>query len=482
MKTLFIKNSCLVVVVLALAGLLGCAAQRHTSKMSSIKSSIVKQGNLDVSSMEKKVYDRNGNLERDADLIDMLELGAVYPLSGNFQNSNKVLESAYVRYTQKEERAKINARGATTGFLDILVGEGSGEYAMASYEKVFIHNIKMMNFLMMGRSDAARVEVLRAINCQRQIREYAEFEAAQINKEKVSVKQKARKKKAANPEIDKQLNELTQKASLSGQQQQAIRNVRSSYENGYTYLLSALIFGLTNEVENARPQLKNASALTGNRYVQQLYRDFQNDPASLTSKNNLFVFAQVGFAPYKENFQLPFYNPVSKTVSNFSLARIHASPNRVNGIDIVGASATLNNRMETLVDLDLLALKQYDEDLPANITKAALRVVSQTLKDKVILDELGKMGGRSLSLFRIQQSALSLVNQVLYKADIRAWNTAPKRVLFFCGNTDASRITVKSTSRSGRISSREIDINPQRLNVVSIRCLDQKLFVNSQAF
>lgn len=464
-----------------LAVLAGCTAQMHTSRMSPVKAAILQKGQFDLGAFEKNIFNHSGAIDSNADLIDMLELGAMYPLVNDYKDSNTVLESAYIKYTRREARAKINARNLTTDFLDILIGEGSGEYEMAPYEKIYIHNIKAMNFLMMGAPDAARVEVQRAINCNRRIKEYAQFKAAQISKEKAFVKQEAQKKEIRNLDMDSQVGQLAKKAGLDGDQQQAIRNIRNSYENGYTYLLSALVFALNKELENARPQLKNADALTANRYFKGLYRKFKTDPASLTSKTNVYVFAQVGFAPYKENFQVPFYNPVSKTVSNFSLAKINTTPTRVAAVDIVDTSSNNNYPMEVMADLDLLALKRYDEDLIANITKATLRVVSQSIKDKVILDETTKKG-KNTTLFKIEQILLSTMNQVLNKTDLRAWNLAPKKVLFYCGIIDTSAITLTVKDTAGQITGHRIDIDPERLNIVSVRCLGQKIFVHHQTF
>jgi hypothetical protein len=145
------------------------------------------------------------------------------------------------------------------------------------------------------------------------------------------------------------------------------------------------------------------------------------------------------------------------------------------------ATTRVNDQMETLVDLDLLALKQYDEDLIANITKATLRVVSQTIKDKAILDETTEHG-KNLSLFRIEQILLSTMNQALYKTDVRAWNLAPKKVLFYCGTIDTSTITLSVTDTTGHAVGRKIDIDPEQLNIISVRCFGQQMFVHHQTF
>ena len=89
---------------------------------------------------------------------------------------------------------------------------------------------------------------------------------------------------------------------------------------------------------------------------------------------------------------------------------------------------------------------------------------------------------KNTALFQIEQILLSGMNQVLYKTDIRAWNLAPKRVLFYCGTFGTSPITLTVRSTTGQTAERKVDIDPERLNIVSVRCLGQKMFVNHQTF
>ncbi len=319
----------LILLVMLLSFFYGCAAQIHTSNMASLRNEIAQNGVCPIGDLEKKSLDADGNVKDNADLIQLLELGAMYPLQDRFARGNLVLEAAYHKYTQYDERAKFSARSAATDMMDVLLAEGAGEYEMAPYEKVFMHNVKAMNYLMLGRADEARVEVRRGIDQNRRIRENAEFKAARIK----AGEEKARKQSTENEqvfsEVDKQIPGLCRKTSLDKNILDSIRVLRNSYENSFSYLLSGLVFGLNKELENARPQLKNANALTDNRYVKRLYSDYKKEPSSLIGKNNVFVFALTGFAPTKENLEVPFYNPVSQTASKFSMATLRATPNHV---------------------------------------------------------------------------------------------------------------------------------------------------------
>ncbi|MBN2373312.1 SH3 domain-containing protein [bacterium] len=465
----------------------GCAAQMHTAQMHLVKDSIIKKGELNADWLEKKVYDDKGQIRNNADLVYLLELGAIYPLLGEFEKSNEVLEFAYGKYTAREERARINARGAAANSMDILFGEGSEEYEMAHYEKVYIHDIKAMNYLMMGQPESARVETQRAINRHRLIKEYAEFEAAQVEKGKAEVEQKAKAIKSPQPalgsnagalNLDTMVKDLNEKAALSDAQKDEIRRIRNSYENSYTYLLSAINFGLNGEFENMRPQLKNANAMTGNSYVKRMLSAYENDPASVLSKANIYVFAQIGFAPEKENFSLPFLNPISGTITQFSLARINPTQSNISSIEIVDSGSEVIGTLEALTNLDLLSLKEYEEELPGKITKATLRLIVQTIRDKALIDQAEQKGAGFL--YKICLSGLNIMTS---KADIRAWTMAPKQIYFYSGRINGADITLRIKDYSGNIiDTQKIAIEPGKINVVSLRCLNDVSFIHNKSF
>ncbi len=464
-----------------LAVMAGCAAQMYTAGMAPVKENLIRNGTFSIASIEQEVFDGSGRVKLDAGLVALLELGAIYPLQKQYDSSNQVLESAYHRYTMLEERARISVRNTAKDMLDIILAEGSGEYDMAPWEKIFLHTIKAMNFLMLERLDAARVEIMRGINQNLRIRENAELKIAEVRKSKNIVRQEAAKNNIQNINVDRQVRQLTQENGLSSAQEQAVRNLRNSYENAYTYLLSALVFALNQEPENARPQLKNARALTDNPYVKKLYDDFQKDSSALTSLHNVYVFIQTGFAPTKRNVQVPFLNPVSRTVSSFSMAAINESPLDIFAVDIFDSASGDAKRMPLLADLDLLALRQYRDDLPIRITKAVLRVILQTLKDRAILDETAKKT-KDTTLLQLTRIALSTFNQTVNKSDLRAWNMAPRNVCFYCSATKEASLMLKVSDRSGHVVQQPVPIDPNRVNIVWARCIGPRVFVNTCAF
>ncbi len=461
--------------------IVGCAAHMHTSTMDVFKQDLVQKGVCNTSRLEEDVFDSHGMVKESADLIELLELGAMYPLQKKYVPSNQVLESAHGKYTQYEERARINVRGATTEMLDILLAEGSGPYEMALYEKIYLHTIKAMNYLMIGKVEGARVEVMRGIRQHSRVKEMAEFKTAEINTSKALVKQQAEQAEINDINVDDQIYHLTRQAGLSANQAQAVISLRNSYENGFTYLLSALVFSLNHEPENARPQLKNANDITENQYVKRLFSDFRKDSSSLISKNNVFVFTQTGFAPTRENAQFPFYNPVSKTLTSFCISKLARVPSTIAAVDILDNASRVSGRMMPLADLDQLALKQYQEDLPFKITKAVLRVLWQTIRDKGLIDKT-KSETQDEVLEKIVKAFLSLFNLVVNQADLRAWNMVPRKTLFYCGNLDEPGLTIKVSNLSGKVLEQKLPIDPDAVNIVWARCIGSTLFVSSYAF
>jgi len=211
---------------------------------------------LRIKCLENKVFEQGGDIKNSVDVIYLLELGTVYSVKGNFKKSNRLLEEVYRRYTAREEEAILSARKAVCMTIDVLFGEGSRNYKLADYEKVYIHTIKAMNYLMLGDVDSSRVETMRGIERHRMIKEYAEFESAKVEKGKRKIKkqieqqiasmakQQAKTKKAQERrnqkgyDLDKATRELTCKAGLPPDLRREVMSVRNSYENSFTYLMA----------------------------------------------------------------------------------------------------------------------------------------------------------------------------------------------------------------------------------------------------
>jgi len=485
------------ILFLSLLLLHGCAAHHWADKMEPYKIPLKSSKHFHIEELENEVFDRTGQIDPDADLICLLELGELYSVFNAFEKSNRVLEAAFEKYTRREERALFSARTSAVTLWDTLFFEGSGEYWMSDYEKVYLNTLKAMNFLMLGDVASARVEIRRAIDRHKRIRELARLKAASVEAKKreergdlkngilggtknggISGQQIDYYFSRGIPEIE---GKLRDKAGLPPRLAKEVQSVRNSYENSFTYLLGALTFGLRNEAYLMRPHLKNAVELTDSTYIKDLFTGYEQPPLYPVRQPNVYIFARAGFAPIKKNLTIQIPNPISNTITQFSIAQMRRQPIRIADIEVMAPGNKPPVDMEKLSELDLLALRQYHDELPISTSKAALRVVSQTLRDKILIEILAREGGVESRL--ISQFFFFLFNTATTKADTRTWTLAPKRVFFYCGRIDGTAIQLKMRDKRGIfLNENRVAIDPERLNIISVRCVGDQIYAHQQSF
>jgi hypothetical protein len=112
-----------------------------------------------------------------------------------------------------------------------------------------------------------------------------------------------------------------------------------------------------------------------------------------------------------------------------------------------------------VLDVDLLALKEYEERLPIELTKTLMRFFSHTAKDAYLRKELGLLG----------QFLGSVTNEFLEGADTRGWTTLPKRVYFGALSAASSPVEIKVIGLHGHPVFRQtFAVEPDRMNVIQV--------------
>jgi hypothetical protein len=124
-----------------------------------------------INSLAEKVFSDSGYIEDNAATIHLLELGAIYGETGRHEESNEALEEVFWRYVEKEDGPVISLRSTGQEILAFTVATGTGGYLPTSFERIYLHTIKTNNYLFMNDLEGARVEVMRAYNLQRVLRE-----------------------------------------------------------------------------------------------------------------------------------------------------------------------------------------------------------------------------------------------------------------------------------------------------------------------
>jgi uncharacterized protein len=460
----------LILVCLFIFG--GCASLKPID-MGAIKSGF-NRSESSLLSLERAVFSEEKgprkNIDSAADPILLLELGVAYSYQGRFEESNKILEEVYRYYQMEEDRSKISLSKAFLEAAESSLTEGLGNYQLDNYEKVFLHSIKTINFLMLGNPNGARVEVERAYILQKNILEKSESELVELKKKYENKLHSLFDRVESRSQISKpafiekfSTDRLLDRIDLSRSEKQITQTVRSSYENAFTEVLSSLTFQLNGESGNALPPLKRAVKITDNQFVKRVKEITEKDTDSFSRNDNFYLFVFKGFAPEKRNRSLTFSNPFTGAINHVSIARL--VPQNPKKIDISLSSPNSGSAItpSSLTNINALALKQYEEELPYLVIKAMTRLAGQVVKDYYLRKELGQ-GGAMLA---------SILNLAIERADIRAWTLLPEKILFLSQRYNTEKIRLSIAVEGKRISKeRIIPIEENEITVAFARVFD----------
>ncbi|MBF0550759.1 MAG: hypothetical protein HQK60_09495 [Deltaproteobacteria bacterium] len=279
----------LFLILLMVGGLGACsqAARTHDKDMTETRQLLQTGGGAaTIAPIEEKVYDKSKpvsagampQISEGAESIHLLELGALYNYLGEYKKSNYVLEKAYTRYVKEEEKAVVSASQVGREVVKSTVAAGVGEYTMSNYEKVFIHTLMAFNYLMLGQKEDARVEIRRADEVQKKIKEELDKKEAEAKKNLQTAEDEATKQKKSPLDLTKIKSEFDKQTDIPSAIKGDILRIRNGYQNAMTYLLSALVYDMNSDApDDIRIDLEKAYDLSPvNDYVaKQLYLTYQ---------------------------------------------------------------------------------------------------------------------------------------------------------------------------------------------------------------
>jgi PBP1b-binding outer membrane lipoprotein LpoB len=248
------SNLVFVGIVAILLG--GCmAAAQHKDRMDKAHLIGKEQGIMaEIREMEKDILtkpDESGerHIKQDTDIITLMELGALYHYAGMYRRSNEALQIVYAHYTDKEMLTDINLHNIGSNIIKGAFSEAlGGAYELAPYEKVYLHNLKALNYLMLNEPESAMVEVRRAEHQQAKI----EDELAKKKAETESEQEKNSEKFAAisQGDYDNSESEFMKQAALSDEEKALISGLKDGYRKAMTYNLSSIVYELGRIIDS----------------------------------------------------------------------------------------------------------------------------------------------------------------------------------------------------------------------------------------
>jgi hypothetical protein len=410
---------------------------------------------------------RGGN-----EILIRMERGILLQTMGNFKDSAIEFEAAADAIASGERRAVISASRTAAGAASLIINEKTLPYEGADFEKIFIHTYDALNYLMLKDLDGARVEIMNAYRRQQELsdKHFQDLEKARKEKDVAGWENQFRKADSARYES------LVQTA----------QGVQSIYQNAFAYYISALVYELHKENDEAYIDLKKAYEAAPNcRFIQRdlkrlsktlRYADDFERWEKLFGKHNpaqddgidIFVVFEAGLAPYKEQLTIPIPTASGLFAAAFPVYRF--SP-----VSVLSGSISLGDRTETtciVSDTDAIASRNLLDQFPILFAKQ----IARTSIKAVATRQINRQRGDGTAFLA---NILALITE---QADLRTWSTLPKQV-------QVARLTAPEGTRQVEIAAQpagprtSLDIPAgTRHFIILARAPDGVLTIQSQAF
>ena len=442
---------CLLLALLALT-LPAC----NSAKLQSAQLAF-RQGN--VQAAEARI-DRFVNKEKNGNtaLLGLLEQATIRRTLGEFEASNQSLAAADALLSRIDARPEISLSRET---LAAVTNLGTLPYRGTGYDRIMLHTYAALNHLTLGQHDAARVELRRAYERQR--------EAVQQNAERLAkardAAQDSNSPSTSRPEARYDADRATQDPRFQNNLGQAYAQLDQfraygDYVNPFTEWLQAVYFrGAAadgSDLESSRKSFERVAGMApDNDYVQQDYADAEAIAAGGPIQPMTYVILATGTAPLRgevridiplwifggqvdyvgANFPRLIYNPVylrgltahtptAAPTSGTSDGEVswRGSPAGygVMSGDFSGGRYTT----QLLCDMDAVVSQEFKNELPITITKTLVAAGTKAAIAYSLRRAAERQDGEIALLVRL---FATIYQYAANQADLRTWASLPKQ-------------------------------------------------------
>lgn len=394
--------------------------QNYNHQMQGVKQA-QKQGNYTqaISLLpERNQQDNSYNLY-------LLEKARLAFLAGDNLQSQKDFAKAYELIQQAEQGAKIELSRGLENVAAVISNDNSLRYDVELFEQSLLHSYQALNYLAQNNLSGALVEVRRANLVQEQ---------ALISNAK-SINQYQEKMASQGLSLDNLNNHYP---SMDN----AIGTIKNGFQNAYTFYLSALLYEMAGQQNDAYIDYKKALEIyPNNHYLQQDVWRLANNlnmltdivhlkstlAKAITEQDNqdnspmgqVIFIVENGIVEAKQEIAVNL--PIYTRHGNMRFYSI-ALPSYQNYLTEY-APISINYqgkhyKSEEIVRLQSLAAKQLKDQLPEKITRQIVRLIAK----EELRQQLARNNGELGSIFA------SIYNMATEKADTRSWSTLPDSI------------------------------------------------------
>lgn len=392
------------------------------------------------------------------------------PADFYFRQSLEAFNAADERVSQFEEQARVKLGSSTVA---MFTTQANTPYTGRAYDRVMMNAYKALDYMQLGDFDAARVELNRALQRQRD----AVAENARRIEEATEEAQRAREGGVeGNQRYDV---EKARSDSMSGPafaEVEAELDARikpyGDYVNPFVVFLDGLYFVTRAEngsdLERARKSFERVAAMAPENPYARV--DWQMAEAAANGRlptGLTYVIFETGSAPYRESkrIDLPVF-PLTGKVSYVGAAfpRLRFDDRTEGALSVVAAGSAHTTALVS--SMDSVVARDFRNEWPAIITKTILTTVTKAAVDGVIQKQAKDKWGITGQL--VAKAATVAWGTTTNVADTRTWRSLPREFQYLRLTTPADRkLTLSSGSQS-----RLVDIIPGGVNIVYVKMND----------
>lgn len=398
------------------------------------------------------VTDLSQRLDERDGLLYALELGRLAQLGGDIETSMNAFNTAFQRFEQRDEQAKLRASGAVDGTAAMLTNDNALPYQGDDYERIFAHSYQALNYLNQRNAEGAAVELRRA-NLEQTVA------AERREKAIAKAEEKAAKAKEEGKEVDPGRfdNEFAGLNAAAGR-------VKSSFQNAYTFYLSAVFWEAAGDYNAALVDLKKAFEINPDAaFIEEDIKRLRRrqgdrvEGARLPNKDegSLVVLFEQGRVAAKREIKLPIPTIHGAFAIAFPTYDASDIPAPV-PLTVTDGSGQGLLRTQVIAEVSAMAARSLKEEIPGMLLRQTLRAASKYAVQKQANDANPFAG-----------LATNLYNLVSENADLRSWLTLPAHI-------QAARTIVPAGQKSIMLSGAgvnqalDIEVSPGGTTVIRV--------------
>jgi hypothetical protein len=348
-------------------------------------------------------------------------------------------------------------------------------YRGRAYDKVMMNAYKSLNYMQLGETDKARVELNRSL--QRQKDAVAENEKriadAQATAEKAKNGElKDENGKSASYDSDKAQQDSKTGPALNAVLAESTANLAGygDYVNPFAVFLDALFFSVNGEggsdLERGRKSMERVTLMVpDNPYIKSDLALATAAAEGKSPENVTYVFFETGTGPDRDEtkIQIPTFLVTSKLAYiGAAFPKLKFNPNFVGALGVKAGDQTVSTA--TLASMDAVVANDFKNEWPVVVTKTLVSTATKAIiqaNAQKSAEHMGFMAGLA------SKALVTAFNVATTHADTRTWSSLPKEFQYARVTTPADR---QLTLAAGN-DSRTITLVPGVVNVVYVKSI-----------